>query len=61
MSDNDHMDDENQGLVADFFTFLKEEKMWWIIPLVVIFLLLGMIMILGDKLGFMAPFIYPFA
>ena len=33
---NDMIPEEDQGLVSDFFTFLKEEKIWWILPLIII-------------------------
>ena len=60
--DKKHQDDEiQQGLVADFMAFLREEKIWWILPLVLIILLLAAIAILGQGAGPLAPFIYPFA
>lgn len=60
--DNEFKDDDiQQGLVADFFAFLREEKIWWILPLILIVLFLVAIAFLGQSAGPLAPFIYPFA
>lgn len=46
------------GLVAEFLYFLAHEKKWWLVPIVLILLLLGLILVVsGTGLG---PFIYPF-
>ena len=47
---------ERQGLVAEFWDFLKYNKKWWLLPVVLVILLLGMLVTLGGTpLG---PFIY---
>lgn len=46
-----------RGLVAEFWDFLKENKKFWLIPLVLALLLLGALLILGANPA-TAPFIY---
>ena len=58
---NDMIPEEDQGLISDFLTFLKEEKIWWILPIVIILALFAAIAIFGGAAGPWAPFIYPFA
>lgn len=47
------------GLLGEFWVFLKNEKKWWLIPLIFLLLLLGAVVFLfqGEAL---APFLYPF-
>lgn len=51
----------SQSLVKDFLQFLKEEKIWWILPLVVVLALLGLLAFAAGSAGPLAPFLYPFA
>lgn len=44
------------GLVAEFFGFLKANKKWWLAPIIVSILLLGLLVVLGGTAA--APFIY---
>jgi hypothetical protein len=45
------------GLVAEFWQFLKHNKKWWLLPILLALLLLGTLVVLsGSALG---PFIYP--
>ena len=48
--------DENSGLISEFWQFLKENKKFWLIPIIVILLLVGGLLILGATGA--APFIY---
>jgi hypothetical protein len=47
------------SILKEFLLFLKQEKKWWLIPLVGMLLLLGIVIVLssGSVLG---PLIYPF-
>ncbi len=47
---------ESGGLVSEFWGFLKDNKKWWLAPIIVSVLLLGMLVILGGSAA--APFIY---
>jgi hypothetical protein len=42
--------------VKDFFSFLAQNKKWWLLPLVVVLVGLGALAILGGTAA--APFIY---
>jgi hypothetical protein len=44
------------GLLSEFFAMMKENKKYWLIPLVLILLVFGVLIILGSTAS--APFIY---
>ena len=44
------------GLVSEFWSFLKHNKKWWLLPIVFFMLALGLLVVLGGTAG--APFIY---
>ncbi len=47
---------ERSGIVAEFFDFLKHNKKWWLAPIIIIFLLLGLLVVLTSTgLG---PYMY---
>ncbi|MER3376065.1 MAG: DUF5989 family protein [Allomuricauda sp.] len=43
--------------LKEFFLFLKERKKWWLIPLIIIFVLFGILIFLTSSSA-LAPFIY---
>jgi len=45
------------GLIAEFVDFLLHNKKWWLIPIILVLLLLGVLVFLGGSPA--APFIYP--
>ncbi len=47
-----------QSLVKEFFLFIKEEKKWWLIPLVIVFLIVGAFLVFASSSP-LAPFLYP--
>lgn len=47
---------QNQGILAEFFGFMKDNSKWWLIPFLVVFGLFALILILGGTGA--APFIY---
>jgi hypothetical protein len=49
---------EDRGLIAEFWAFMAENKMWWLTPILIVFLLLGVLLVLGAT-G-IAPFLYSF-
>jgi hypothetical protein len=57
-SDNESLLQEasNPGFFADFWDFLQTSKKWWLLPLLLIFLGLGVILVLAHTAA--APFIY---
>ena len=47
---------ERVGLVTEFVDFLKDNKKWWLAPIIVSILGLGLLVMLGGTAA--APFIY---
>jgi hypothetical protein len=44
------------GLLLEFWAFLRENKKWWLLPILILFLILGGLILLQTT-G-LAPFIY---
>jgi drug/metabolite transporter superfamily protein YnfA len=44
-------------IIAEFWQFLKERKKWWLGPIVLMLLLLGLLMVLTQGSS-VAPFVY---
>ena len=42
---------------AEFWQFLRQEKKYWLIPIVVVFVLFGLLMVFSQSSA-VAPFIY---
>jgi len=45
------------SLFMEFWQFLRENKKWWLLPILLTLLLLGLLVLLGGTA--VAPFIYP--
>jgi len=45
-------------IILSFLKFLKERKKYWLWPIIIIFLLLGILLIFAQG-SVVAPFIYP--
>jgi hypothetical protein len=46
------------GLLSEFIDFVLHNKKWWMIPIVVSLLILGLVAWLASSAGGVAPFIY---
>lgn len=61
-SDNEFLkaaNKEERGLVAEFVAFMAENRMWWMTPILIVFLLVGVLLVLAaTPLG---PWLYSFA
>jgi hypothetical protein len=44
--------------VKQLFALLIEKKAWWMIPMVSVFLALGLLLVLTQSSGALSPFIY---
>jgi hypothetical protein len=44
------------GIAGDFWAFLRYNKKWWLLPILVILMLLGVLVLLSGSAA--APFIY---
>ena len=49
-------EDGSRGPMSDFFDFIKSNKAWWITPIIVVLLVIGVLMILTGTAA--TPFIY---
>ena len=47
---------QRQGLLGETWDFLSANKKWWMIPIVVVFVFMGILMLVGGTAA--APFIY---
>jgi hypothetical protein len=45
------------GLLAELVDFLRHNKKWWLAPIVIVLLLVGVLVVLGGTA--LAPLIYP--
>lgn len=45
------------GVVRELFHFLWENKLWWMVPIIVIFVLLGVLIWLAQSAA-VVPFVY---
>ncbi len=49
-------DESRPSIVQEFYWFLRENKKWWLIPLIVMFVVLGLLLLASETP--LAPFIY---
>ena len=47
---------KRNSLIGEFFQFVKENKAYWIAPIIIVLMLVGVLIILGSSKA--APFIY---
>jgi hypothetical protein len=47
---------KNVGILTELFDFLRVNKKWWLLPIVLVLILVGVLVILGGSVA--APFIY---
>ena len=45
------------AIFKEFFLFLKERKLWWMTPIILVFLLMGFLIVFTEGSA-VAPFIY---
>jgi len=45
------------GVVGELFHFLWEQKLWWMIPMITVFVLFGLLLVFTQGSA-LAPFIY---
>jgi hypothetical protein len=61
MSSDQNFKQMSQGkrssLAGEFIAFLKHSRKWWLIPVILVLLGLGLLMLLSSTAA--APFIYP--
>ena len=47
------------GIIGELLSFLWQRKLWWLIPMVIVIIILGVLLIL-PAVSSILPFIYPF-
>lgn len=47
-----------QSLIKEFFLFIKQEKKWWLVPLLFVLLIVGAMLVFASTSA-IAPFLYP--
>lgn len=50
-------EESQPGLLREFVEFLIESKAWWLTPIIIVLLLVGLLVVLSGSV--VAPFIYP--
>jgi hypothetical protein len=45
------------GILKEFWGFLMERKKWWLLPIIIMLVLLGLLIILTEGSA-LAPFVY---
>ena len=51
-----HAAEERVGLLAEFWDFVKHNKKWWLLPILIVLLVVGALVLLSGTAA--APFIY---
>ena len=49
-------EETGESLIAEFWGFLRENKRWWLLPIVAVLLIMGLLIFLSGTAA--APFIY---
>ena len=44
-------------LLSDIWSFMKERKKWWLLPIVIMLILVGILIVVGQSSS-LSPFIY---
>jgi len=47
----------NNGLLKEFWGYLKVRKKWWLLPIIILLLIVGTLIIFGQSSA-LSPFIY---
>lgn len=48
---------KNKSLLGEIWSFLKVRKAWWLTPIIILLILAGLLIILGQSSA-ISPFIY---
>lgn len=48
---------KRNSIISEFWQFLKYNKKWWLLPVILVLLIMGVLVLLGGTA--IAPFIYP--
>lgn len=48
---------KNKGILMEFWDFLKVRKAWWLAPIIILLVLVGILIVIGQS-STLSPFIY---
>ncbi len=48
---------KNKSLIGEFWDFLKVRKVWWLAPTIILLIIVGVLIMLGQGSA-LSPFIY---
>lgn len=48
---------KNRSLLGEVLSFLKIRRAWWLVPVIIMFILIGILLIFGQSTA-LSPFIY---
>ena len=48
---------KNKSILFELWDFLKIRKVWWLVPIIIILILVGFLIVLGQSSS-ISPFIY---
>ena len=48
---------KSSRVISEFFQFLRQEKKYWLVPIVIVFVLFGLLIVFSQSSA-VAPFIY---
>ncbi len=49
---------ERFGILGELLAFLWSQKLWWMIPMILVLVIFALILLFGQSAG-IAPFLYP--
>jgi hypothetical protein len=50
---------KNKTLIGEIWDFLKVRKAWWLAPIIILLILVGILIVVGQSSS-LSPFIYAF-
>jgi len=51
------MEGTNKGMIGEFWSYMKIRKKWWLTPIIIMIVLVGILIIFGQSSA-LSPFIY---
>jgi len=48
---------KNKPLLLELWSFMKETKKWWLLPIIIMLILVGILVVFGQSSA-LSPFIY---
>jgi len=49
---------KNMSLLGEVFCYIKKEKKYWLIPMIVVFIFFGLLLVVAEVFPLVSPFIY---